>query len=333
MNSERLSYLISLYLDGALSPVEKLEFENALLSSSAARSQFWDETKLHEQLRTVEQQDDLLLSVTTPLLKDSQVRVSTEARSKINWLFRPLTAAAAGIVLSALCTSAVWAYTGQRLAAKVRALPIANPSFESAEQMAPNGIPETAGKWSGDFARVVTGENGIQPHQGKQMLRFLSAANSLARPGGFNYVGEAVQVLDLRPFRSELSTNTAQIEITGWFASIPVEGQQFHFLIKAATFIGDPKDAPDLWEDIANSSLSLVQHQIPSGPTPRHWQALTVSIPVPPAADFLVFECGVLRRTPRVTEGTAEFQGHYVDDISLRMSISNPSANALSSTK
>jgi len=31
----------------------------------------------------------------------------------------------------------------------------------------------------------------------------------------------------------------------------------------------------------------------------------------------MVFECGVLRRTPRVTEGTAELPGHYLDGVSL----------------
>lgn len=56
MNSERLGYLISLYLDGGLAPAEKAELESALLSSASVRSQFWSETKLHEQLRVVEQE-------------------------------------------------------------------------------------------------------------------------------------------------------------------------------------------------------------------------------------------------------------------------------------
>ena len=319
MNSERLGYLISLYLDGRLAPAEKAELESALLSSASVRSQFWSETKLHEQLRVVEQE---VYASDPPKAPDSdRLRALPNAslRGNIAWLNRPLIGAAACIVLSALCTSAVWAYAGQRHAAKSRALIIANPSFESSAQMAPNGIPGVAGKWSGDFSKIVTAENGVQPHNGKEMLRFLRADNALAKQGSLNYVAEAVQVVDLRPFRSELSSGTVQIDITGWFASIPAEGQQFNFLIKAATFPGDPKDAPALWEDLAHSGLSMVQQQLPAAGNPTDWKPLVVSIPVPSTADFLVFECGVLRRDPRAAEGTAEFPGHYVDDVSLRL--------------
>jgi hypothetical protein len=239
-------------------------------------------------------------------------------------------AAAAGIVLSALCTSAVWAYAGQRLGFKSRTIFVANASFEGAEDVAPNGIPETAATWSGDFCKVVPAENGIHPHSGKEMLRFLRADNTLAKQGSFNYVGEAVQVIDLRPYRSELSSGGTQIDVTGWFASIPTEGQQFNFLIKAATFVGEPKDAPVLWEDFAHSSLSMVQHQIPAAANPAQWQQLTVSIPVPATADILIFECGVLRRKPRMMEGSVEFPGHYVDDISLRLRFPNQTVTPLS---
>ena len=51
MNKERLSFLLSAYVDGQLTPAEKKELEEALLSSAACRAQFWRETKLHDQLR------------------------------------------------------------------------------------------------------------------------------------------------------------------------------------------------------------------------------------------------------------------------------------------
>ena len=127
----------------------------------------------------------------------------------------------------------------------------------------------------------------------------------------------------LRPLRSEVSCGSAQIDITGWFASLLSDGEQFNFLIKAATFPGDPTEAPALWNDFAHASLSMVQHQISAIADPARWQPLTVSIPVPPTADFLVFECGVLRIKPRISEGTAEFPGHYLDDVSLRLRIPN----------
>lgn len=333
MNKERVSCLISLYLDGALSPSERVEFEGVLLTSSAARAQFWSETKLHDQLRLVEQDERTSEVVWASDSKGFHVLPSRVAREKFSWLIRPIAAAAAGIVLSALCTSVVWAYAGHKFGGRTVELPISNPGFESTDQMEPNGIPDTTGKWSGDFSWVVGAENGIQPHGGKQMLRILRADNALAKLGSLNYVGEAVQVFDLRSLRSEVCSGTAQIEITGWFAAIPTDESQFHFLIKAATFRGDLKDAPALWEDVAHSGISMVQHQVPATGTLSKWQPLTVSIPVPSTADFLVFECGVLRHKPAQFEGTVEFPGHYVDDISLRLRVSNQSVIPLSALK
>jgi len=102
----------------------------------------------------------------------------------------------------------------------------------------------------------------------------------------------AIQVVDLRPYRGELGTGAAQIEITGWFASLPMEGHQYNFLIKAATlFVGEPIDAPFMWEDLSpTSSLSLVLNQdfsrcgvhrsVAGGTTGA------VSLPVPATAGF-----------------------------------------------
>ena len=90
MNSERLGYLISLYLDGSLAPAEKAELESALLSSASVRSQFWSETKLHEQLRVVEQE---VYASDPPKAPDSdRLRALPNAslRGNIAWLNRPL---------------------------------------------------------------------------------------------------------------------------------------------------------------------------------------------------------------------------------------------------
>ena len=54
MNDARLSVLIDRHLDGQLSDVELNEFEELLLGSAAARSQFWRESRLHAQLHEVE---------------------------------------------------------------------------------------------------------------------------------------------------------------------------------------------------------------------------------------------------------------------------------------
>ena len=47
MEDERLSYLVSAYLDRSLTPVEKRELDGVLLESEAARRQFWEQASLH----------------------------------------------------------------------------------------------------------------------------------------------------------------------------------------------------------------------------------------------------------------------------------------------
>jgi hypothetical protein len=54
MNDARLSFLLSRHLDNQLTPAERAELEGILRSSSAARTQFWRETRLHGLLHEVE---------------------------------------------------------------------------------------------------------------------------------------------------------------------------------------------------------------------------------------------------------------------------------------
>ena len=319
MNNERLGFLLSAYVDGVLTSDEKLELEKALLTSAACRAQFWRQTRLHDQLRTISSTPG---EGATPVLEFNAVQTPPDLhgyRRKTDFWRRPLTAAVAGIVVSALCTSAVWAYAGQWLSPKPKVSHLSSTDFENIPAVPPAGIPSQPGQWSGDYSRIVDAENGIHPHSGRRMLRFLRADNALASKGAPNYVGEAAQVIDLRPLRAELQQGASQIEITAWFASsdIHTKNEQFRFLLKAATFKGTPSEAPVLWEDTAQAALSMVQRQTPHAAAPVQWESLSISIPIPPTADLLVFECGVLQCGTRPRSGTVEFPGHYVDDVSV----------------
>lgn len=54
MNDERRSALVDRYLDGQLTPAEKAELEDSLRRSTAAREQFWRETRLQALLHEAE---------------------------------------------------------------------------------------------------------------------------------------------------------------------------------------------------------------------------------------------------------------------------------------
>jgi hypothetical protein len=325
MNPERLRSLLSAYVDGALSPAEKIELEHALRSSSAARTQFWEETRLHDQLRAVVGESTLphpTAQMTAP------ARLEAREPSFLRALFRrPVPALAAGIVLSALCTSAVWAYAGQFLGAKTKPLTLLLAGFEELPPVPPLGVPNRPNTWSGDYTALVGPENGVRPRSGKTMLRFLRADNALGDAGPVHYVAEAIHVVDLRSMKEELRSGNAQIEIGAHFAAIAGdEDRKVRFLLKAATFTGNPEDAPTLWEDASSASLSMVQQQVDPAPVTGSWQPLRVTISVPPLAQFLVFECGAVHVRPSLREGTAAFPGHYLDDVTVHLRQSDPSA-------
>jgi hypothetical protein len=326
MNSERLQFLLSAYLDGVLAPEEQSELEHALRGSAAARTQFWEQTRLHNQLRAVVGEGGEPRMET--VMSDNARVVPLQQSPQTRWLRHPLRALAAAIALSVLCTSAVWAYAGQLLGQRARFVSLLHAGFEGLGAVPPFGVPDRPGQWSGDYSDLVGAENGVQPRSGKSMLRFLRADNALGQAGPRNYVAEAIHVVDLRPYGSDLRAGTAQIELAAWFASAQsVDGIKVRFLLKAATFSGTPEDAPALWDDASQASLSMVQHQMDPSPVEGEWKSLAVSIPVPPQAQFLVFECAVMQVSPKLPEGTAVFPAQYVDDVTVRLRQGMPPAS------
>jgi hypothetical protein len=251
----------------------------------------------------------------------------SESKCWTAWLsWRPIAAAAAGLVFGMFCTSVVFAYTQPKapvVATKV--LPLADAEFESGSQVPARGIPARAGAWSGDFSRVVMAENGIKPKHGQHMLRILRADHELASKNARSYVGSVAQVIDLRPLRAELSVGEQLVEVSAQFNAIPMpKGGLFDFNVKAAAFRGDIADAPRLWED-QKASVSRSDRTVVADSDAATWQSVSMPLVVPMDADFLVIEAAVVFKGPQAAQSVAEFPGHYVDQVEVRLT---GSANA-----
>ena len=250
---------------------------------------------------------------------------------RVSW--RPLAAAAAGLVVGMLCTSVVFAYAMPKSPAVLaKLLPLADSSFESGTPVPALGIPARAGVWSGDFSRVVTAENGITSNKGQRMLRILRADNERSQGTGRSYVGEVAQVIDLRQLRAELSGAESLVEVSAQFNSIPATGgAKYEFNVKAAAFRGSIADAPQLWED-HEASVSRADRTIAADSDMGTWQRVAVPLVVPPDADFLVIEGTVVFKGVQA-QGATEFPGHYVDAVELRLGSSSTAWAATQNTK
>lgn len=318
---QELSDLIQACLDGQATDEQITRLNAQLRTDAAARDLYLQLADAHS-----------CLAVDESLWMDeiADVRASeapTRQTSSFNWLnWRPIAAAAAGLALGMFCTSVVFAYTQPKAPVLVsKMLPLADADFESGSPVPARGIPSRAGAWSGDFSRVVMAENGIKPKHGEHMLRILRADHELAEKKTRSYVGSVAQVIDLRPLRAERSGGEPLVEVSAHFNAIPMPQRgSFEFNVKAVAFRGDIADAPRLWED-HESSVSRSARTVSADSDAATWQRVSMPLVVPMDADFLVIEAAVVSKSPLSEQGVAEFPGHYVDQVEVRLT---GSANA-----
>ena len=310
-----LSDLIQACLDGQATDEQITRLNARLRSDAAARDLYLQLADTHSCLAVDESlwMDDL-----------ADVRAfepPTRQPSSFNWLnWRPIAAAAAGLVFGMFCTSVLFAYAQPKAPVLVsKMLPLADADFESGSPVPARGIPSRAGAWSGDFSRVVTSENGITPKHGEHMLRILRADHELAPKNARSYVGSVAQVIDLRPLRAERSGGEPLVEVSAQFNAIQMpQGGLFDFNVKAAAFRGDISDAPRLWVN-HESSVSRSARTVVADSEVMTWQRVSMPLVVPMDADFLVIEAAVVSKAPQSEQSVAEFPGHYVDQVEVRL--------------
>ncbi|MBJ7391629.1 MAG: hypothetical protein JHC85_08690 [Chthoniobacterales bacterium] len=306
------SELIRRYIDGTVTPQEMNALQHSLREDPAFRRLFARYASLDSALG-----GGRLAAARLPVPATQPL-----TQSPFKWLsWRPLIAAAAGLVFGMFCTSVVFAYAKPKSpAAAPKPLPLADPDFEISAQIPALGIPAKAGAWGGDFSRVVTAENGITPKHGRHMLRILRSDNELSAGTERSYVGEVAQVIDLRPLRAQLSGANPLVEVSAQFNAVTLPpGGKHEFAVKAAAFRGDIADAPRLWED-HDAGGSRSNRSVEADSDTGTWQRVATPLVVPPDADFLVIECAVVFKGPLRETGATQFFGHYVDQVEVRLS-------------
>lgn len=313
MKNDYLDQLIDAHFSGVLSAEQRAELEQRLLHSAADRERFWQLSETHMMLHELAQQE---------LGGDP---VTPQTRVKPRWFaWRPLTAAAAGLAFGMLCTTALFAYTQSWDSQSFhKILPLVDAGFESTSQVPAHGIPAEPGTWSGDFSQVVVAENGIAPHQGQNMLRFLRADNETSLKSELSYVSEVSQVIDLRALRAELTSEDYMLEVSAMFNAITMPANpSYEFSMKAATFRGDIADAPSLWKD-EETGVSRSACCVNADADTSTWQRVVVPLLVPQDADYIVINCAVVFKGEQKEGSVAEFAGHYVDQVEARLSRSS----------
>ena len=240
--------------------------------------------------------------------------------SPARWFaWRPLTAAAAGIVFGMFCTSMLFAYAVPRLQPLVNhALALANAGFEERVAPTPEGVPVRYAVWSGDFAEIVEAQQGIRPREGRRMLRFLRSDSSVSPEPEKNVHGNLYQVVDMRSYRNEIADGQASVDWSAWFNWVPGDGEKgMKFMTSVWAFTGDTSILPVNWKDHLYLETAKNSRTITVDDAPKTWRQIAGRMIVPPDTDFLVIELKAMPNSPAQGVGPYRFSGCFTDDVQL----------------
>ena len=297
--------LIQHYLHGEATDAEVAELDRLLASDRALRRKLIIETGIDAGLCEIARERASQLSVVAP-------------RRSVWLSWRPLTAAAAGIVLGMFCTSIVFAYVAPSLG---KVITLLQESFESGPAPLVAGVPIEAGRWSGDYTEVVGGQQGVKPESGTKMLRFLRADfEGKVKPEG-SYISDVYQLIDVRPYRREFADGGAVVQLSAAFNAFAFPAEEafgcsvsLHALDAETAMNGSTR----IGETLLTDCLAMARNsRLKVDRDPVTWQRLNAELRLPSNVDFILIRIGLEHSNKARRRVT--FDGHYLDGVRLTL--------------
>ncbi len=235
------------------------------------------------------------------------------------WLsWRPLTAAAAGIVFGIFCTSVVFGYVAPSLG---KVITLLQESFEAAPAPLVTGVPIEPGRWSGDYSEVVGEQQGVKPESGKKMLRLQRGDYEGKTNAKGSHVADIYRLIDVRPYRQEFADGSAVVQLSAGFNAFEFPhgetytGKMTLHAFDAETATNGSLRAASAWDESCLGAAA-------TGPTrldlnPATWQWMTTDLRLPANTDFLLIHL-IIPGGPG-THAQEGFAGHYIDDVRLTL--------------
>lgn len=199
-------------------------------------------------------------------------------------------------------------------------LPLANGDFEDEGGIDGEGVPGVFGKWSGDYAASVSAEDGVQPKRGQRMLR-LRRAEPLSQADRPPLVSaEQWQLVDLQPWKEQLAGGNATVEIGAWFNRRPGPTSTRRFGVGIFGCQGPPAQAPQMWAGLGPHNPGHAGTHLLADDDLATWERAEAQFVVPEDTDFVIVAVMAIRR-PLPPNAPREFEGHYVDDVTLTLRV------------
>ena len=316
---QRLLHLLQAVRDthdtSARAELNTLLRENADARSTMARLMV-DEQALTSRLR-----DDSIVA----LLEPAQA-VETALRTSPRWFaWRPLTAAAAGIVFGMFCTSMVFGFGVARRSLE-RVVSLFQESFEIGPAPLVTGIPQELNVWCGDESELVEMYEEMKPAQGKKMVRVLRsdfAGRVSSKPSQH---GDLMRVVDVRPFLREANGGEVVMTVSALFNAAPFpEAERYDGMVTlyALGQLGSTEDS------LLDDALAHSRGECRSlDRDPGSWQSASTRLLLPTGTEFVMlkvsFRPGPARGTsPSPLPNYVGFAGHFVDNVRASIRIRN----------
>jgi hypothetical protein len=313
---QRLLHLLQAVRDthdtSARAELNTLLRENADARSTMARLMV-DEQALISRLR-----DDSIVALLEPAPK-----AETPLRTSTRWFaWRPLTAAAAGLVIGLFSASMVFGFGVSRSLEKVVLL--LQESFESGPAPLVTGIPQELNVWCGDESELVETYEEMKPAQGKKMVRVLRsdfAGRVSSKPSQH---GDLMRVVDVRPFLREANGGEVVMTVSALFNAAPFPEAERYDGVVTLYALGQLGSTE---ENLYEEALALSHGECRSlDRDPTTWQSASTRFLLPTGTEFVMMKMS-FRRMPKGNEVQSSlpdpviFAGHFVDDVRASVTI------------
>ena len=318
---QRLLHLLQAVRDtrdtSARAELNTLLRENADARSTMARLMV-DEQSLISRLR-----DDSIVALLEPAPK-----AETPLRTSTRWFaWRPLTAAAAGLVIGLFSASMVFGF-GARSVEKV--ISLLQESFEGGPAPLVKGIPQDVNLWSGDYSEVVERYEGVKPKDGTKMVRMLRSDFEGKASSMPNRQGDLSRIIDVRSFMRDANGGEFVMTLSALFNAAPFPDSQRYDGVVALYALGELGSTEEsLMEDalaISNGSCNSMDRD------PATWQTASTRLLLPTGTEFVMLKVS-FRRWPKGSGDQPSlpdlmtFAGHFVDDLRASIRIRNAAPN------
>lgn len=311
MNTQRLEELIIAWEDEQLTPDELTELKQLLAANPAARQRLVESGVMQ---RVVAER----ASATANAAKLDRVAFqSPEAKPKpTRWLqWRPLWAAAAGLVIGTFCSSVVYGFVAPRLGV-VKKVPLVvfDPGLEGMKRL-DTGLPHGVDEWGVRSARIVSAENGVRPFQGQRMLRMEPI---LLGDLDEKRYSRAYQVLDLRSLSLDAVSGTVEAQVTASFCASQRKVKA-RYVIRAVALNEPPGTATEgLWSKAEDTGVVSLTQRFETKAGDIGWHPFSVKMPLPHGAQSLVIILSAISPKDETTEAPVR----YLDDVQVSLLIS-----------